>query len=310
MTSSAGGYPAWTDDTFWIVRGAGERTTQLCYELIARIVPEERITLIEERPFTKAIRKTLELGAASGQTWTVVIDADVLIDPPGWKQLLAAARQQPADVYCVQGMTVDKFIPILRPVGTGAYRSKLMPLGLPGIPEPGASLRPESTTVEYIFAQGYRRYRTPYRLGLHDTEQSYADILRKTFLHRAKHANVAAEMKDYWQTHRRADPDYRVALLGAAECERYDATIEVDRDFQRERFAEILRHEGLTEKPPLDLTAEHATRVRAAVAGFAPVENIQRRKFPEFDRFTYSDDAPPQPSLIHRAVGRLARMFR
>lgn len=300
-------FPSWTDDTFWIVRAAGERTKTACHQLIAEIVPPERLLVIEERPFTRAIKHTLEAGADSGQTWTVVIDADVLIDPRGWQQLLEDARRQPEDVYCVQGMTADKFIPIFRPVGIGMYRSKLMPLGLSGIPTVGKSLRPESTVVEHIFSQGYRRYRTPHKLGIHDHYQGNADILRKTFLHRAKHANVAEEMKAYWENHRDADIDFRLALLGAHEYEQSDQNVEVDRNFLRERFEEILLREGIPGKPTFEPGSDLPQIVRDHLDHFEPNRFIQQKKFPTFDRFTYG--GYQKSSLLRRVKRKLRKLI-
>ena len=34
------------DNTFWIIRSAGERTTQACYDLVNAFIPRERIRII------------------------------------------------------------------------------------------------------------------------------------------------------------------------------------------------------------------------------------------------------------------------
>ena len=190
------------NDTLWLVRSADERTTEVCERLIRTIAPPEKVVVIRERPFSAALHRGFVLGAASGLKWMVCIDADVLIYPPAMLRLLEVAESVEDHIFYVQGLTIDKLIPIKRPPGNGIYRNALVSKAQQFIPADGTSLRPETTVMESMIAAGHLMYRTNMVVGLHDFEQSYADIYRKSFLHAKKHENVLPLMKSYWHAHR------------------------------------------------------------------------------------------------------------
>ena len=300
--------PPWSEDTFWIVRSAGERTTAACAALIRRFVPAERVRIIEERPFSAAISRTYELGAASGATWTCCIDADVFIHAPGWRRLLAEARRVPPRVWYVQGLTIDKFIPIIRTAGTGIYRNSAVLEARAGIPPDGTSLRPETDTMQAMLARGWRMYRTPIVVGMHDFEQHYRDIARKMILHYHKHANVRAEMVAYWTEQREADADFAAALLGARLGEELRGTIRVDREFRQREVTQRLAAAGLAPKAALEAARITPEFVAEFVANFTPHAALQARKFPTFREYTDFGSVPRWEralrKLRHALTGR------
>ena len=62
-----------------IIRSAGERTVEYCKYLLSRQATEENIVIIEETPFSAAIKKSFQIGIDRGYKWTLCIDADVLV---------------------------------------------------------------------------------------------------------------------------------------------------------------------------------------------------------------------------------------
>jgi len=247
----------WIDNTHWIIRAAGERTKDVCSEIIREFVPADSQEIIEERPFAEAIRKTFERGYLSGKKWTVCIDADVFVSQEGFRQLHAIAETLPPRVWYVQGLTIDKFIPIIRTAGTGIYRNKYVREALKYIPGDGTSLRPETTTMQGMLADRYLMYRTPIVVGLHDLEQSYIDIGRKTFLHFHKHHKIRDEMIAYWERRQRQDLDFKAALMGARLGEKFDGALLIDREFKRQEIQAALSQMGLKEKLPLQRGGVH-----------------------------------------------------
>ena len=298
-------------NSFWIVRGAHERTTECCRALIAEFVPEDRITTLVERPFTRAVRRTYEIGIERGLKWTVCIDADVFVYAEGFRHLLAIADAQPDEVYVVQGFTIDKFIPIIRTAGTGVYRTALLPTALRHIPQDPATLRPEGTARQLMTNRGHYLFRAPVVVGMHDFEQAYPDIVRKAFLHTRKHANVRREMSNYWSAHQHNDPDFRAALLGMELSDTTLGPLTVDREFMRREYAAALERAGLAAKAPLRAGAITAEYVSGFVTSFRPDPEIQELKYPRYNRF---ERHQPQPYPIRkwvkgrrRALGQLAR---
>lgn len=273
--------------TFWIVRSADERTTAACLHLIREFIPPERTAVVRERPFARALAVTYELALEKGFEWTVVIDADVYVHRPGWAELVAEARLQPDDVFYVQGLTVDKFIPIIRSAGSGMYRTSSLPLALRSLQRAEGALRPETEAVQSILRRGYRMWRTPIVAGMHDFDQAYVDVVRKAYLHVHKHANVLDGMLAYWESSQAADDDFKAALLGHALSIRHRKQPLADRDFMRAEYAEAILGSGLGEKPPLKANTVSPSDIKNYLAGFQTDIDLQAAKFPEYERHYY-----------------------
>ena len=289
-------------NTLWVIRSVDERTTAACEQLIHQIAPPDQVVVMNEQPFSAALRRGFDLGAASGLKWMVCIDADVLVDADGLRQLLSVAETVDERIFYVQGLTVDKLIPIKRPPGNGIYRNALAAQARRFVPEDGTSLRPETTTMEKMIAAGHLMYRTNVVVGLHDFEQSYADIYRKSFLHARKHANVLPLVEAYWQKHRHQDQDFEVALLGAKVGKTYQDTVYVHKGFQQEEW-DVLRHlKGIAEKPPLDPRTYSAERVKEVIATFPTDATLQEQKFPQYQENYLMWPPTPLPRRIARRV--------
>lgn len=287
-------------DTLWVIRSVNERTTATCEHLIRQVAPPDQVVVMNEQPFSAALRRGFDLGADSGLTWMVCIDADVLVDIEGLQQLLAVAKSVDERIFYVQGLTIDKLIPIRRPPGNGIYRNALARKARRFVPEDGTSLRPETTMMEAMIAAGHLMYRTNLVVGLHDFEQSYEDIYRKSFLHAHKHTNVLPRVMSYWERHCEADRDFEVALLGAQVGKTYRDTVYVRKGFQQEEW-QVLQHlKNISEKPPLDPQTYSPERIRNIINTFSTDAELQQLKFPQ-----YQESYLMWPSVpLHRKLGR------
>ena len=280
------------NNTLWVVRSAGERTTELCEQLIRQFAPAENVRVIHERPFGAAVRKGFELGAASGLKWTCCIDADVLLLEKEMKKQWRIAETLGDDVFCVQGLVYGKFLPIKRPAGNHLYRNALVEQAIPLIPSDGHALRPESVTTQAMKEQGCLTYQTNVVLGLHDYEQHYLDIYRKCFLHVNKHEEDLMPMvESHWRKHQAADRDYQVALLGALMGKVHEGTVYIDKHFQEEEGQRALALKNIPEKPPLSLSDYPPETIRAIARRFRPVKSVQQYKNPRY-RENYVRDTP------------------
>ena len=294
-------------DTLWVVRSAGERTTELCETLIRRWAPAENVRVIHERPFSAAVRKGFELGIASGLRWTYCIDADVLLLEREVMEQLRLAETLEDNVFCVQGLVYGKFLPIKRPAGNHLYRNALVERALPLIPSDGHALRPESVTTQAMKDQGYVTYQTNVVLGLHDYEQYYLDIYRKCFLHVNKHEEALMPMvESHWRKHRATDQDYEVALLGALMGKVHQGTVYIDKHFQEEEGQRALALKNIAEKPPLSLSEYSPEKIRSIAQQFRSVERVQQYKNPRY-RENYVRDTPVsvRVSLLRRVSSAL-----
>lgn len=241
-------------DVAVIIRSVGERTTELCHALAAQAVPERQIRVISEKPFSRAVHKGFEVALDMGAPWTLVLDADVLLVPDFVKIALQTARRLDA-MFVLQGLIFDKFFSVLRPAGNHLYTTSLLARALECIPPEGSTLRPESSTITAMTEQGYRFYQKPLLAGLHDFEQSYADIAKKCFLQSHKHADFLPLVVPRWAEWAREDADFRVALASVQAGLLFTGNIRVDADFLGTMTRDVLDSLHLSPKSPLQQNA-------------------------------------------------------
>lgn len=233
-----------------IIRSVGERTEQLCRELILdQGIPVENLFIINEAPFSAALRKSFEIGLANGLPWTLCNDADVLLRPGAIEQLIILAEQQKPNVCEVQGYILDKFFGGPRRGGPHLYRTKLINKVIDCIPPESESIRPESDALGAMEAQGYPYRSFCYLTGIHDFEQYYRDIFRKCFVQAHKHHTHTELFLNVWRAGAAHDRDYQIALKGfAAGIENYDKVLI---DTRCKIYNNLFSSQSIEEKPPL-----------------------------------------------------------
>ena len=280
------------DDLVVVVRTAGERTLDAAVVLLSEQVSADRILVVDERPFEKALRRTYELGIERSAAWTMTLDADVLLRAGAVAAFMAEANRMPADYLQIECRVFDKLTGLYRQAGHRLYRTRLLPEALAHIPAPGATIRPEYSTLQAMGRLGYRSRRVSLVVGLHDFEQYYRDIYRKAFVHARKHQQLLPLMIQRCLSHWDEDRDFRVILKGI-----YDGiTVTTDVSIDTRRFETFLTEGwldalGFSEKAPispLELTpSSFADRYTALMSMNVPP------RFHTFDE--------PQPS---RSAGR------
>jgi hypothetical protein len=211
-----------------VIRSSGERTTNLCKQLLARQIPEKNIVVIRESPFRKAVIRTFECGLEYGLPWTFALDADTLILENALHSMLVAIENSEENVFEVQGQVMDKLFACARAAGQHIYRTSLFEKALKLIPPDSVSMRPETYTLGMMANQGQPWIQNDLLLGLHDFEQYYRDIYRKAFQHAKKHRRSIKYLKTLWKRLGGNDPDYLVALMGLEAGIKHKGSFRVD----------------------------------------------------------------------------------
>lgn len=259
-----------------IIRSAGERTLELCKKLILEQgVPEAQVFVVQEVPFSAAMRKSFEIGISEGRKWTVCVDADVLLKAGSIGHMLAEAEKQSGNVCELQAYVLDKFFGGPREAGFHLYRTSLLNEVIARIPtdEP---LRPESDTIKAMIRDGYQVARIHYLLGIHDFEQYYRDIFRKCFVQAHKHLHRAELLISVCKQGMQNDYDYRVGLDGfvAGIYFTRDVSIDASQSYYHEAYNKL----EIKEKNKLDDLEE---------IGLADIESILNswKEIPIFNKF-------------------------
>ncbi len=205
-----------TNNLTVIIRSAGERTEQACYEFLARQVPEEQIFRVSEVPFSATLRESLKLGVEQGRKWTLCVDADVLVKERAVREIVEYAEMEQDEVVEVQGYCIDKFFFGHKAAGNHMYRTKYLRYAIENIPAEGTSLRPETDMLDALKEKGFDWKQYDITIGLHDFEQYFRDIFAKKYLQSFKHEHKLAQFVREYRRWAETDPDYRVALWGLA----------------------------------------------------------------------------------------------
>lgn len=234
-----------------VIRGSHERTEDLCLHLAQQQVPEAYISVIHERPFSQALRRSFEIGLEFGLDWTLCLDADILLQANSLCSLVKLVENHPDTILGGHGRVYDKFFGKRRYAGLHLYRTSLLTQAIKLIPEANISLRPETFMKDAMVAKGHAWIQFKEVIAIHDFEQYYRDIYRKMIVR----ANKAPEQIDHLMgralVNSPADPDFLVCLwglrigLGLAEPILLDAK-QWDADFDT-----LLCAHGIEEKQPL-----------------------------------------------------------
>jgi hypothetical protein len=285
-----------------VIRSIGERTAGVAKRLAVETLPEESITVVEETPFEEALRATYQAGIAAGRKWTMTLDADVLLRPGAISDLQAEAERMPPHYVQVEGRVFDKITGECRQAGHRVYRTALLALAMQRIPEIGSQIRPEDFTLKCLSADGHPSRLAPIVMGLHDFEQYYRDLYRKSVVHATKHRDRLVRIITRCVERRGSDPDYEIILRGIWDglTASNPATIDARRYMgQAERVMESL---GLCEKTTLDAFPQETETVLQA---------FQRLSEGQFavhaGAFQRAVNGSRKPALLEKAAHRIER---
>lgn len=251
-----------------VIRAAGERTFDACKTLVLKQVPHAVVHVVDERPFEAALRKCYRIGIETSAEWMVTLDADVLLRDEAINELLAEAMAMPPNHFQIEGMVYDKLTNRVRWAGYRCYRVQHLTVAECLIPPDRQEIRPESTTLERMAARGHPSRRSCKVYGIHDFEQSFSDIYRKTRVHSVKHQSWLYNLLPQWKIACIKDPDFRVALRAAADGLSDFNQSAIDARWYRTQAEVVLRELGLSEKIRLDpasVTKEYVEAVIGSV---------------------------------------------
>jgi len=252
------------DSVTIVIRSIGERSESLCRKLILdQEVAESSIFIINEVPFSKAMKAGFEIGISENRPWTFCVDADVLLRPGSIAELLDSANKQATNVCEIQGYVLDKFFGGAREAGNHLFRTSLLPKVIERIPPEGKDIRPEAHTLKCMQSDGFPWHTVQVLIGLHDFEQTYEDIFRKCFVQAHKNLNHTGLFIPYWRSQSNQDMDYQVALAGFAEGIKHFGEVRIDK--RAEYFQEGMKIIEASPKNPIDLSEWNIDRIEAII---------------------------------------------
>jgi len=245
------------NDVSLIIRAAGERTEEACRRLAERQVGAGNVVVLHEKPFSRAVMRSLEVGIEAGRPWTVLLDADILLAPGDVDAIVARIADTPDDTYLVLGRTLCKFHGGSIPGGLKAVRTSLLDEALATTRAQEGSLLPEAALNHAMAARGNALARVPDIWGIHDYEQSYRHIFLKMVARARKSSREAPMLLARAEELSGSDPDFRVAAwglrVGLAAAGDPGAPREYDWENDFPEFELMLKEAGLSPKPPLDV---------------------------------------------------------
>lgn len=272
---------AWQDDVTVVVRSVGERTEDLCR---SRLEAEwgRTVRVVRERPFAAAVRAAFEIGLAEARTWTLCVDADVLVARGAIGELWAEARTLPAGAVEIQGRVADRFFGCVRPAGNHLYRTAALRAASRALAATADSLRPEHGLLQRLAAEGGSWHQSRRVVGLHDFGQAPEDVFRKAFVQARKHGELVVPLAAMWRR-RATEPDggdFAVALRGLAAGLTEPGEIRIDVEDTTVRRAWAAAGPDGTEDSAWIDAIRREGEVKRLLAGFRSEPEMARR-FPD-----------------------------
>lgn len=232
-----------------VVRSNGERTLNECLRILkTQNTVKAEIKVLTEKPFEKALRKMFQFAKEGNYDFLISLDADILLSFDGLGKLLAEARRLDKSEFGVQAYVYDKILACLRPAGPRVYRAELAELAIQNIPLDGKFIRPEARIVERMRNLGFGYKRSQAIVGVHDFEQYYSDLYRKSFVHAKKHEREVLYLLKRINRLYDVDDDYKIIKQGflAGLDHKLDKT--QNREQIQSQFENVMKQLELTEK--------------------------------------------------------------
>lgn len=204
-----------------VVRSCGERTSDLCRHTLLKefqnsdLPNVDNISVVGSRSFVETLILSLQNGINADCQWHLVVDADVIPNTDGVRNLLEWTHRVPSNVSVIQPHVVDKLLGQNRPAGVHLYRCSYLQQLIELSPLIPNSVRPETALLtRHSQVYGTMYVNIPVVFGGHDFEQYNKDIYRKSFLHAIKHRSIGSDVMEFWTRRMKDDPDYLVAIAG------------------------------------------------------------------------------------------------
>lgn len=264
-----------------VIRTAGERTFEPCKALVTKQVSEEKIFVVNERPFEAALRRCYQIGIDSEAEWMMTLDADVLLREGALEAFLTEAKQMPDHYLQVEGLIHDKLFGSYRRAGHRLYRTRYLRTALQNVPADGSELRPECSTLQRMASLGFPLMALDTVFGIHDYEQRFEDIYRKAFVHVHKHPEWIGLLAQRWKQHADGDPDFQIALRGLCDGLVSLEKARIDTRYFKQGAARAMETLGFREKaqPAREMSGFAFVQAVLEKAGPLPVLNSEEPRY-------------------------------
>ena len=263
-------------DVTVVIRAAGERTKELCAAIVAEQLGDPtKVHIVCERPFHKALQRSIEIAVAEDAKWSVFLDADVLLRRNALHDMLTELENAPRPFYMMNFLILDRGFCGFSYGGVHCYTTKLLEEAYQFIPMASTEQRPETYLVRQMAKAGYPWVESATIVGLHGYEQFYRDLYRTTFVRAAKFARLRGYMLRRYRAGYAYDDESKVMLWGLIDgilhSER-DVYAPLDVGFYAERSSQVLEMLGIAERGPLS-AADRPSYVEDVIASFVPDED-------------------------------------
>lgn len=228
--------------------------------------------------FENLLEKTFRLTEKKSYRFLYTIDADTILHPLGIKKLEEIALKMPENFFSAQGKVLDKFFGVFRPAGQRVYNAKLATKAISFIPQIAGEIRPEASLIKKMERVGNRYFLSNDIIGVHDYEQFYGDLYRKSYIHSRKHRNEMLRRIPKFLKLMRKDNDFRVIMRGIKDGLSSTKQIKIDKRIFEHDSQRALSELGLKEKKLLDLELEYESVISALYLTMNSAEKNKRKK--------------------------------
>lgn len=241
-----------------VIRAAGERTEQLCTQIIqSQLQSTSQLTVLHESPFSRAVIRTFEIGIDSKRPWLIAIDADIIPLDDVIVRIREICGKMHPKAFVATPLFHCHAVNGLATRGLHCYNAAHLPIAWSLIDSLEDNLRPESRFHDAMSAMGYSRECYAKILGLHEHEQFAKHIYIKSMLRSRKDEfgdQIRASLESRAQTSR----DCQIALWGFEDAQLdQNHPLEYDWDAPLPCFETRMKEMGWDEKPMLDLDSMH-----------------------------------------------------
>lgn len=206
-----------TEDIFVVLRSAKERSAPLAEKALS--LQTNRYVIIEEYPFSAALKKMFAIGKERTEKYLLAVDADVVLHPGSLEKIVELADEnlkKLPSLFFLDFFVMDKFRGKCCS-GCHLYVNRYSNELLTHLVSSPDDTRPENHLVlDFAKTHHLAHEKSHFIVGLHDFEQYYRDLYAKYF-RRARRRSHEAEMlihileerKKYYS---KDDQDFTVAI--------------------------------------------------------------------------------------------------
>lgn len=196
-----------------VIRSSEEQTVAYLKKQVLKEVVGENVFVINEVPFSKAVKKNFLIGIENQKKWTLALDGDLILGPQSISLMINRAEEFDNSLYVYQGFILDKFRCSLRQGGPHLYLTSNLKKALKKLETTNKEKRPESKLYGEMIELGYTVHIEKKIIALHDFFQNQEDIYRKGYFHGIKHKGWKTLIPE-WLEKSNIDDDYKLAVAG------------------------------------------------------------------------------------------------